>query len=149
MFRDAEKILPKEHIQDDRRFVRAALEAMKGNNEREKVNAWKNAAVARLRERYGIDNLNNIEKVHLSKLTERILEEQHAQMERCDMLWEQGDEIGYQIAAMALFGEIEKEIADRWLWETLGVDRDKIPGGIVDDVFKEYLKRIREEGYLL
>ncbi len=149
MFRDTEKISSKERTEDDRRFVRAALEAMKGNDEGEKVNAWKNAAAARLRERYGIDDLNNIEKVHLSKLTERILEEQRAQMERCDMLWEQGDEIGYQIAAMALFSEIETEIADRWLWETLGIDRDKIPGGIVDDVFKEYLKRVRNRGYLL
>ena len=60
MFRDIEKISSKERTEDDRRFVRAALEAMKGNDEGEKVNAWKNAAAARLRERYGIDDLNNI-----------------------------------------------------------------------------------------
>lgn len=146
---EKKKISAESEEEKNRVLVLEALEAMHGDDEKEKTRAWKRAAESVLEQRYGILDMSNIEQAYLLEITGQVLEEQKETERRCMELLEKEEDAASQSAGLALFGEIEKEIAERWMWETLGIDRDRIPGGIIDDAFKEYVRRLRDEAHLM
>lgn len=64
-----------------------------------------------------------------------------------DKLFKEGDHHGSRLASLQTYEDLNKEIVARWLFKLYGIIREQIPGKIIDDKFKEYLRRLRENAH--
>lgn len=51
------------------------------------------------------------------------------------------------MADLAVYEDLYKEVAERWMIELYGISKESIPGGIIDEAFKEYLRILREKSH--